>query len=80
MDGDGCSSICLIEYGYTCANEPSDCFICGNGIVDHGEECDDGNRESNDGCSENCMQEEGYYCYVDDHELSECCGDGIRGE
>jgi len=27
---------------------------CGNGIVDEGEECDDGNRNNNDSCRNNC--------------------------
>lgn len=30
---------------------------CGNGILDPGEQCDDGNRISGDGCSEQCMKE-----------------------
>jgi cysteine-rich repeat protein len=30
---------------------------CGNGVLEPGEECDDGNRISGDGCSFNCMQE-----------------------
>jgi len=36
---------------------------CGNGNVDHGEACDDGNRLSGDGCRPNCTVER--------------CGDGI---
>src|SRR4051812_38829963 len=39
---------------------------CGNGIVDPGEECDDGNHMSGDGCSVNCV--------------SERCGNGILGD
>lgn len=27
---------------------------CGNGILDNGEECDDGNNDDNDGCDSNC--------------------------
>jgi len=37
---------------------------CGNGIVELGEVCDDGNREPGDGCSSNCQSRE-------------VCGDGI---
>lgn len=37
--------------------------ICGDGITDTGEECDDGNNVNNDGCSENCK--------------TEYCGDGV---
>jgi len=36
--------------------EPS---VCGNGIVDAGEECDDGNNDDGDGCSANCLIEGG---------------------
>jgi cysteine-rich repeat protein len=32
--------------------------FCGDGFVDDGEECDDGNREDNDGCSSVCEVEE----------------------
>ena len=31
---------------------------CGNGIIDEGEQCDDGNRMSGDGCSKYCMEED----------------------
>ncbi|MFH0873884.1 MAG: Ig-like domain-containing protein [Candidatus Komeilibacteria bacterium] len=32
-------------------------YICGDGILDIGEECDDGNRVSSDGCSSDCKTE-----------------------
>ncbi|MDB4959566.1 MAG: hypothetical protein JWO36_7135 [Myxococcales bacterium] len=31
--------------------------LCGNGVVDEGEECDDGNRVSGDGCTASCLCE-----------------------
>ena len=31
---------------------------CGNGFLDEGEQCDDGNRIDGDGCSKYCMKEE----------------------
>ncbi|MDP3027265.1 MAG: hypothetical protein Q8N63_06150 [Nanoarchaeota archaeon] len=37
---------------------------CGDGKVDAGEECDDGNNVNGDGCDKNCMHEK------------ECCKDG----
>jgi cysteine-rich repeat protein len=63
-DGTGCTS--------TCAREPS-CIdgtgktvacaaTCGDGNVDAGEECDDGNRNDGDGCSSTCKIESGYTC------------------
>ncbi len=40
------------------------CFIpvCGNGIREPSEECDDGNMLNNDGCSSKCTIEDGYSC------------------
>ena len=35
-------------------NELGGCTKCGNGVVDVGEECDDGNNNSGDGCSNTC--------------------------
>ena len=40
---DGCNSICQIEKNSICNGEPSVCAICGDGILDATEECDDGN-------------------------------------
>jgi cysteine-rich repeat protein len=31
---------------------------CGDGVLDEGEECDDGNHTNGDGCSADCMKEE----------------------
>ena len=38
--------------------------VCGNGILEGNEECDDTNRKNDDGCSSNCLSEIGV------------CGDG----
>ena len=40
--GDGCGPTCFFEE-------------CGNGIIDPGEECDDGNNADGDGCQGNCF-------------------------
>jgi len=45
VDGDGCSSLCVIEH------------ICGNSVVTSQEECDDGNTADGDGCSSTCQVE-----------------------
>ena len=34
------------------------CASCGDGDLDSGEECDDGNNKSGDGCSKSCKEEE----------------------
>ncbi|TVQ97277.1 MAG: DUF4215 domain-containing protein [Deltaproteobacteria bacterium] len=88
-DGDGCSRFCRVEPGWDCRNtpgQPSECFFrgvregdCGNGILEPGEQCDDGNVEDGDGCSSTCRVEPGWRC--DDSEPSVCeripvCGNG----
>jgi len=67
-NGDGCNSQCRIEDGFRCRNN-SGCASqncvnhickkpyvaqCGNGILDSGEACDDGNRNNNDKCNNQC--------------------------
>jgi len=46
---------------YSCEAElpPSD---CGNGVIDQGEQCDDGNNFINDGCSNTCQIDDGWQC------------------
>lgn len=36
-----------------------DASVCGNGHVEAGEQCDDGNHRNGDGCSEDCRWEQG---------------------
>ena len=47
---------------YTCSDEFSP--LCGNGVLDSIEQCDDGNNEDSDGCSAVCEIEEGWLCTV----------------
>ncbi len=37
---------------------PEETAVCGDGTVDEGEECDDGNTADDDGCSSTCQDEE----------------------
>src|SRR5262249_33963381 len=40
------------------ANNDNDCApVCGNGVVESGEQCDDGNTTDGDGCSHDCQTE-----------------------
>ncbi len=43
----------------------TDCMAawCGDGVIDAGEECDDGNNQPNDGCDEVCLIEFGACCH-----------------
>ncbi|MGB3717449.1 MAG: M4 family metallopeptidase, partial [Candidatus Promineifilaceae bacterium] len=45
---------------YSCTDE--ELPICGDGILDLGESCDDGNSADGDGCSSICQVEDGWIC------------------
>ena len=37
--------------------------MCGDGVINTGEDCDDNNTKSDDGCSSTCKREEiSFYC------------------
>ncbi len=53
--------------------------MCGNGILESGETCDDGNAAGSDGCSANCQPEPGYVCGNpgDPCVIDHGCGNGL---
>ncbi len=59
LGGDGKSTWTQAEVQALCNQDD-----CGNGVIDTGEQCDDGNKSGGDGCSSVCQ-------------LEEICGDGI---
>ncbi len=63
-DGTGCTKTCTKEP--TCrdaSGATTACnVICGNGNVEAGEDCDDGNAKNGDGCSSDCKIEAGFTC------------------
>ncbi|MCB1215322.1 MAG: DUF4215 domain-containing protein, partial [Deltaproteobacteria bacterium] len=65
-NGDGCNNLCEREY------------ICGNGVLEQGENCDDSNTISGDGCSSDCQTIEGggALCGNGIWETGEACDDG----
>jgi cysteine-rich repeat protein len=86
--GDGCTSQCCIEENWNtrcpggrpvngrvcCAAHPP--CSCGNGMVEAGEACDDGNLSDDDGCGKYCQLEPRGTCpngVVDEYEQ---CDDG----
>jgi len=62
--GDGCSSTCTVESGWTCSGtNPSTCeTTCGDGLKIGTEACDDYNLTPGDGCSSTCTVESGWTC------------------
>lgn len=52
--------------------------VCGDGDLNPGEQCDDGNPRDGDGCSAVCRSEEGWNCSVPGVACTTICGDGIR--
>ncbi len=77
VDGDGCSSMCVVEAGWTCTvpvgATASVCATeCGDGFWAGAEGCDDENLESGDGCDEDCSVEPGWLCEGEAGGLSVC--------
>ena len=66
---------CDPENSAACFGLPADCIqlqICGNGILERTEDCDDGNTASGDGCSQNCL-------LTGTVTNQSVCGDGVVG-
>ena len=76
IDGDGCSSLCVIENLWSCLGQPSECFLCGSGVLDGTEECDDGGNVDHDGCSSDCKIEAYYQCSGTNPSACFKCGNG----
>jgi fibro-slime domain-containing protein len=74
-DGTGCSKTCTKEP--VCRDAASGTHACatscGNGNVEAGEECDDGNLVNGDGCSSTCTVEGGFICTPSVHPDTSTC-------
>jgi len=78
--GNGCTAACKVENGWTCVGlGPSTCVkpVCGNGAIEPGEQCDDGNGVTTDGCSA-CAITAGWACPAAGAACIPKCGDGMK--
>jgi len=71
-DVPGCTS-CTIDDGYDCDDDTCVETVCGNGQVERGEQCEDGNDRPFDGCYQ-CASEPACFGGV----CMAVCGDGQR--
>lgn len=74
-DGAICSVEGLFDDGF-CAEGACFLPICGNGLRDPGEVCDDGDNDSGDGCSARCDSDESCGNGILDSAADEECDDG----
>ena len=66
----------LFEERLTLANLKAP--ACGNGALEKGEVCDDGNKKNGDGCNEACVMDYGWYCPTAGKACKKTvCGDGV---
>jgi fibro-slime domain-containing protein len=81
-----CPAVCTVEADYTCSTVGQSCTYtpppppaqCGNGKLETGEACDDGNASGGDGCSSICAIETGWKCGAQNTPcVAKQCGDGI---
>lgn len=84
INGDGCSSSCTVEFGFTCSSAFNSISIwteqCGKGFNFGTVACDDGNLINGDGCSSTCTVEPGFSWFGGSHTKKDVCseawGDG----
>ncbi|MCC7382497.1 MAG: DUF4215 domain-containing protein [Deltaproteobacteria bacterium] len=60
---------CVVSYGGATA-------VCGNGVLDSGEQCDDGNTLAGDGCEPTCVPSAAAICGDGVVQAGEQCDDG----
>ena len=77
-DGKGCSKTCTKEPSCINASGKTQACTtaCGDGNLDPGEACDDGNGLDQDGCSSECKDEGGFTCTTKTNQDSTTCQSG----
>ena len=81
-DASGCSRTCTNEPTCRSGSTTQACAVtCGNGAIEVGEACDDGNLRSGDGCSSTCTLEPGFMCAaVAQDDTAPCTQAGNSGQ
>ncbi|MGH7785486.1 MAG: TIM-barrel domain-containing protein [Candidatus Binatia bacterium] len=66
LGGRATARFATVAAGATLVFEPGDPLLCGNGVLDAGEECDDGNAIAADACSDRCLivPRDDFKCYA----------------
>lgn len=89
VPNDGCEASCRRSLGIACTSDPQcdsaicngTCMapnVCGNGELETGETCDDGNATPNDGCEASCKRSLGIACTNDTQCDSAICNGTCR--
>jgi fibro-slime domain-containing protein len=79
-DASGCSKTCTQEPSCRTGTTTQACAIsCGNGAIEMGEGCDDGNLDDGDGCSKTCVLEGGFMCSAVMQDDAAACTDAANG-
>jgi len=79
---EACLDNCTIDPHFNCdlTGASPQCFsLCGNGVRDATEKCDDGDDNDSNGCSNLCAVNDGFSCNVisDIEVCTEDCGDNL---
>ncbi|HWA77724.1 MAG TPA: DUF4215 domain-containing protein [Polyangiaceae bacterium] len=76
-DATGCSKTCTQEPNCREGGMTTACKTpCGDGNIDPGEMCDDGNGVNGDGCSDKCLPEQGFMCAGEERKDTQNCAMG----
>lgn len=69
----------VLECTGNCTFNVSGCVadLCGNGVMNAGEQCDDANNSGGDGCGPSCEVENGWQCGGEPTVCTTICGDGL---
>jgi len=78
-DGTACTTTCVREPQCRAAGGGNQACVgrCGDGVLDPGEACDDGNRTDGDGCTAACRIEGTFTCQTQPRSLAQPCTQGL---